>query len=402
MIVKKVKDFGILIHSAIENGWFLFIAATLGIIAANSEYANLYQYYTSSNIEVNFAHHSIEISVTHWINEFLMSIFFLMVGMEIKREVVDGHLASSDQRLLPIAGAVGGVIVPVLIYCFFNYNNEIAIRAWATPAATDIAFAIGVIGIFGKGLPVSLRIFLTALAIIDDLIAVLIIAIFYNDSIDIVYVLYIAICLALLFYLNSKEVHSKFLYVAIGCVMWYCFMQSGIHATVAGALLGMFIPINNKNDGACIAEELESSIAPLNSYFILPLFAFANSGVSLDGVSYQDLLHPIVLGTGLGLFFGKQIGVFGICYLLTKFGKARLPANSSYLQFYGVSIICGMGFTMSLFIALLAFANNATYLNEIKLGVLIGSLFSLVVGVIVIMIVKCMKPGIKESSSVLV
>ncbi len=382
MISIRVKNFGILIHSAIENGWLLFIAAALGIFTANSKYAELYHHYISSDFRLIFADYSIGMSMAHWINELLMAFFFLIVGMEVKREVVEGHLSLPAQRALPVIGALGGIIVPVLTYCVFNMHNDIALQAWATPAATDIAFAVGVMGIFGRGLPTSLRVFLTALAIIDDLVSVLIIAIFYSESIHMEYLCYVSVCIAALFYLNINEISSKFLYLIVGGFMWAFFLQSGIHATVAGAVLGMFIPIRSKK--VPVMAELESGLGPLNYYVILPLFAFVNSGVSFSNFALEDLLHPIVLGTGLGLFVGKQVGVFAACYMLIKMGKATLPEHSTYAQFYGTSVVCGIGFTMSLFIALLAFANNTVYLNEIKLGIFLGSLISLIVGAIII------------------
>ncbi|MDZ5761956.1 Na+/H+ antiporter NhaA [Candidatus Cyrtobacter comes] len=393
MIAIKVKNFGILIHSAIENGWLLFIAAALGIFTANSKYSELYQHYISSDLKLIFADYSVGMSMANWVNELLMAFFFLIVGMEIKREIVEGRLSSPAQRILPIVGAFGGIVVPVLIYCVFNIHNDTALKAWATPAATDIAFAIGVMGIFGKGIPTSLRVFLTALAIIDDLVSVLIIAIFYNESINIEYLFYISICIALLFYLNRRDVSSKFVYLVIGGFMWSFFLQSGIHATVAGAVLGMLIPIRSKT-GTEVMADLERGLGPLNYYVILPLFAFVNSGLSLSNFSLGDLLHPIVLGTGLGLFFGKQIGIFSACYILIKMGKAKLPEHSTYAQFYGTSVVCGIGFTMSLFIALLAFAHNTTYLNEIKLGIMLGSLASLIIGAIIISITGTRKSSV--------
>lgn len=380
MLPKKLHNFALLFHQSVEKGGLLFMATILAIIIVNSDVAYYYQSIFHEVISLNFGQYSFGLTAHAWINEFLMTIFFFVVGMDIKRELVDGHLSRADQRVLPVVAAAGGVIVPLLVYYFFNKGDPENMKAWAVPAATDIAFALGVFALAGRGLPIALRVFLTALAIIDDLIAVLIIAIFYTDKIYMENILYMMICLAILFLLNNRKVDKVICYMCIGLVMWYFALYSGIHATISGVLLGLLIPLRRK-DGSLLISDLEKMFHPIISYFILPLFAFANSGIQIGEFSFSVLTNTMVLGIAMGLFIGKQIGIFGTVYALVKTKIVALPLGSTLFQFYGISVICGIGFTMSLFIGILAFDSHlGNLLDMTKLGVLFGSLLSLIFG----------------------
>ena len=387
MLPQRLRNFAVFFHQAAEKGIILLVAAACSIIMANSkELHHFYHDFLHTQVVIAFGQSALDMSLHHWVNDFLMAIFFFQVGMEIKRELVEGHLSTAKQRILPVIAAIGGVVVPVLIYVAFNYSDSVTSRGWAIPAATDIAFALGMLALFGKGLPTSLRIFLTALAIIDDLMAVIIIALFYTDSLSFKYLLYIVLCMSLLFSMNKMRIVSIPAYLIVGLVMWYFFLQSGVHATVAGVMLGLTIPLNIKEADTNYAplKKLERALHPLVSYLILPIFAFVNSGVDLHGMNIGTFLHPVSIGIILGLVVGKQLGVFAATYLSVVSGMAKLPENTNYMQFYGVAILCGIGFTMSLFIGNLSFEANASYLTQVKVGVLSGSLISAILGALVI------------------
>lgn len=381
MFKRRIRQLSILFNQAAEKGIFLIVAALLGAVLANSDqFAGLYEGLLNTYVSVGFGYGNFSFSFLHFINDFLMAIFFLLIGMEIKKEIVDGHLATWRQRVLPLVAATGGMVVPIAIYAAFNYNSSAAMKGWAIPGATDIAFALGMLALFGRGLPISLRVFLTALAIIDDLFAVVIIALFYSNDISNYYLGLAFILIGLLFLFNRMEVFSLLIYMAAGIFLWYFFYKSGVHATVGGVILGFLIPIGDGNISPL--KHLETCLEKFVAFIILPLFAFANCGIELNGGIAFD--NRIVLGVAFGLLFGKQIGVMVSSYFSVHFGFAHLPKNASWLQFYGVSILCGIGFTMSLFIGLLAFEQNPGELNYAKLGIVIGSLFSALIAAFIL------------------
>jgi Na+:H+ antiporter, NhaA family len=355
--------------SEATGGLILIFAAIAALIIANSGLAPTY----FNTLQFHF----VGLSILHWINDGLMALFFLLVGLEIKREMFEGQLATWHLRSLPCIAALGGMIVPALIYLAFNKNSPTTINGWAVPVATDIAFALGVIAIAGKNVPASLKVFLTALAIIDDLGAIIIIALFYTSNLAMLYLASAAAILALLITLNRMKIQHLIPYLGLGCLLWYFTLKSGIHPSIAGVSLALTIPLKN------LSEKLEHSLQPYVAFIIIPIFGFANSGLSLSGIQPSALLNSVPLGIALGLFFGKQIGIFGFSYAVVKLKIAHRPAHCTWIQFYGVSLICGIGFTMSLFIGNLAFASPALQ-DSTKLGVLIGSILSAVLGWLVL------------------
>lgn len=373
------------LHAFFESGGaagvLLVLAAANALIIANSPLGLLY----FKVLETKVA----GLSVLHWINDALMALFFLLVGLEIKREFIEGQLATWSRRALPAFAALGGMIAPALIYVALARGDAEAIRGWAIPAATDIAFALGVLAILGSRVPVSLKIFLTALAILDDLGAILIIALFYSGDLSLPMLAGAAACLAVLIALNLRDVRALPVYLAIGALLWFFVLKSGIHATLAGVALALTIPLGGHGTESDEPEHsplhtLEHRLHPWSSYFIVPVFGFANAGVSIAGMSPSLLLTPVPLGIMLGLFLGKQIGVFGFAWLAVRLGLGTMPAKANWAQLYGVSLLCGIGFTMSLFIGALAFANNAALNDATKIGVLAGSALSAVIGYIVL------------------
>jgi NhaA family Na+:H+ antiporter len=328
------------------------------------------------------------LSIQHWINDALMATFFLLVGLEIKREFITGQLSNWPRRILPGLAALGGMAVPGLIYVFFNAGSQETLRGWAIPAATDIAFALGVLALLGRRVPVSLKIFLTALAILDDLGAVIIIAIFYTAELNGGALLAAVCVVGVLGLLNVFGYRGLTLYLTLGLILWGFVFMSGVHATLAGVLLALTIPLKSSQRSNDLAEpplaKLEHALHPWIAFLVVPIFGFANAGVSFSGVSDSALLSPVPLGIALGLFVGKQIGVFGFAWLAVRTGLVVLPANATWLQLYGVSLLCGIGFTMSLFIGLLAFPASQLLQDETKIGVLVGSLISGLAGWIVL------------------
>ena len=315
-----------------------------------------------------------------------MAIFFFFVSLEIKREFLQGELSNPKQALLPIIGAVGGMAIPALFYIVVNYSNSATLNGWAIPSATDIAFSLGVLSLLGKRVPVSLKVFLTALAIIDDLGAIVIIAFFYSGNIEIKYLILMLFSVLVLIGLNKFKIKNFLPYLIVGIFLWDFTHQSGIHATIAGVILALTIPHNIKNNKESLLLKLEHGLSPYVAFGIMPIFAFANAGVSLEGLTLQTLLNPVPLGIVLGLFFGKQIGVFALSYISVKLKLADMPNNSSWPAFYAVSILTGIGFTMSLFVGNLAFANNMEYMDGVKIGVLTGSLLSTLFGYFLLLI----------------
>jgi NhaA family Na+:H+ antiporter len=370
-------------------GILLGITAILAIVIENSPLRNIYDYFLSTPVAVQIGSFAIDKPLLLWINDGLMAIFFLLVGLEIKREVVEGQLSSKDQIILPIIAAFGGLTVPAAIYAYFNWGTE-NISGWAIPAATDIAFALGVITLLGKRVPESLKICLVAVAIIDDLAAIIIIALFYTKSLSLLSLGFGALSIIALYIMNRKGVTRIAPYMIVGTLLWACVLKSGVHATLAGVVIALFIPLRAKNDaGKSPAHSLEHGLHPWVAYSILPIFAFANAGVSLRGLSLDILMHPITLGIAFGLFFGKQIGIMLLTAICVLINICKLPKGVSWSQYYAMSLITGIGFTMSLFIGTLAFDNidNQTY---VRLGVIAGSLLSGISGYILLR-VTCKK-----------
>ena len=359
------------------GGLILMASALAALLLANSPWSAAY----FSTLQVKFAGLSIE----HWINDGLMAIFFLLVGLEIKREMLAGQLSSWSQRALPGFAALGGMLLPAFIYIAINWGNSQTIGGWAIPAATDIAFALGVLSLLGKRVPVSLKIFLAALAILDDLGAVLIIALFYTSGLSISMLLASVAVVAVLVVLNRCGVRRLAPYLIAGALLWFFMLQSGIHATLAGVILALCIPMGDpEKKTKSPLVHLEEKLHPWVAFAVVPIFGFANAGVSLAGISPRDLLDPVPLGVTLGLLLGKQLGVFGLAALAIRFGLAKLPEGSNWVQLYGVALLCGIGFTMSLFIGALAFPGAPHLVDEVKVGVLMGSILCAILGVVVL------------------
>jgi len=362
------------------SGLILLISAFIALLWSNSNNSTFYFDILNKYLFIGVNNFGLKLSVLHWINDALMAVFFFVVTLEIKREFLQGELSKPKQALLPIIGAAGGMLVPALIYIFINIKSPETLNGWAIPSATDIAFSLGVLSLLGSRVPISLKIFLTALAIIDDLGAIIIIAFFYSGNLSFVFLLLMLLSFILLIILNKSGIKKFLPYLIIGLFMWYFTFQSGVHATISGVLLATLIPHRiNKRDFSLLLK-LEHSIAPYVAFGIMPLFALANAGVSLNGFSLSSLLSPVPLGILLGLFVGKQIGVFVFSYISIKLKLAEMPNNSNWLSFYGVGILTGIGFTMSLFVGNLAFIDNTQYIDGVKIGVLAGSLLSTLVG----------------------
>jgi len=336
-------------------------------------------------IFVGINNFGLKLSVHHWINDLLMAIFFFFVTLEIKREFIQGELSNLKKAMLPIIAAAGGMIIPALFYIIINFGNSETMNGWAIPSATDIAFSLGILSLLGSRVPISLKIFLTALAIIDDLGAILIIAFFYSGDLSISYLSLILISYILTLLLNKFGVKKISPYLLVGIFMWFFTYKSGIHATIAGVLLASTIPHRIKDKDFSLLIKTEHAISPYVAFMIMPLFAFANAGVSLEGLSLSSLMLPVPLGILLGLFVGKQLGVMLFSFFAVKLGAAQMPDNSSWLSLYGVSILTGIGFTMSLFVGNLAFVDSTQYIDGVKIGVLAGSLLSTIFGYFVLL-----------------
>ena len=368
------------------SGILLLISAVIALYISNSDLSNLYFDTLDKYIFIGINEFGLKLSVLHWINDALMAIFFFFVTLEIKREFLQGELSSLKQAMLPIIGAVGGMLVPALIYIIINIDTPTTLNGWAIPSATDIAFSIGILSLLGSRVPISLKVFLTALAIIDDLGAIVIIAFFYSGDLSIKYLMLILIAFIFLLILNRLSVKRFFPYLIVGLFLWFFTYKSGVHATIAGVLLASVIPHRKKEHDFSLLIKVEHGVSPYVAYFIMPLFAFANAGVSLEGLTLSSLLEPVPLGILLGLFVGKQLGVFIFSYASIKLRLATLPNNSNWLSFYAVGVLTGIGFTMSLFVGNLAFANNMEYMDGVKIGVLAGSLLSTLVGYFLLLI----------------
>ena len=370
------------------SGLLLLIATIIALIASNTNLSDYYFQTLNTHILIGTKNFGLEMSVLHWINDVLMAIFFFVVTLEIKREFLQGELSKPKQALLPIIGAVGGMAVPALIYLIINFETQYTLRGWAIPSATDIAFSIGVLSLLGSRIPLSLKVFLTALAIIDDLGAIIIIAFFYSTDLQYFYLLLILFSFIFLLFLNKIGIKSFLPYLLVGLFLWYFTHGSGIHSTISGVLLAATIPHKNNKKDYSLLLKLEHLLSPYVAYGIMPLFAFANAGVVLNDISINTVMFPVPLGIICGLFFGKQIGVFLFSFLSIKFKLAEMPSNSNWIKFYGVGILTGIGFTMSLFVGNLAFVDYPNDMDGVKIGVLIGSFLSAVVGYFLLLIVS--------------
>jgi len=364
------------------------LAALLAMIVANSPLQHWYALLLDVPVEVRIGALQIAKPLILWINDGLMAVFFFLVGLELKREVLEGELSRPANVLLPALGAVGGVVVPAGIYLLLNHDDTTAMNGWAIPAATDLAFALGILMLLGNRVPASLKIFLVSLAIFDDLAAVLIIAIFYTSDLSATAMLVAGTCLFVLGIMSWRGVSSISPYLWVGLIMWVAVLKSGVHATLAGVVLAAFIPMRDKNEPEnSPLGELEDDLHYLVAFFILPVFAFANSGVSLQGIGIDQMLHPVPLGIAAGLFLGKQAGVFLFCWLAIRLGIARMPDGANWASLYGVSVLCGVGFTMSLFVASLAFESSGTDMHTVfdeRMGIIAGSLASGILGYLVL------------------
>ncbi len=364
------------------SGILLIAAAVIALVLANSPLSGYYEQFLDIPIHIAIGTFEISKPSLLWINDGLMAVFFFLIGLELKREFIEGELSDMRKIALPALGAVGGMVVPALIYLFINRGDELATSGWAIPAATDIAFALGILALLGSRVPPQLKIFLVSLAIFDDVGAIIIIALFYTADLS-MSALYTAMgCLVLLAFINWRGSMASSAYILIGVVMWAALLKSGIHATLAGVLLALFIPI--KKDPLTETSplhQLEHDLHSSVSFVILPLFAFVNAGVTVQGMSMDQILGPVPVGVALGLVLGKQLGVFGLCWLGIKLGITKLPENVSWMQLYGIAILCGVGFTMSMFIGSLAFEGaDSPYLYQDRIGILGGSFIAALLG----------------------
>ena len=379
----RMKTF---IESESAGGIVLALTALVAIVIANSPLAGAYREFVSLRGELRIADPWLVLSkpLSVWVNDLWMAVFFFLVGLEIKRELLVGELSSLRQATLPVVAAVGGMIVPALIYVALNHADPVASRGWAIPMATDIAFALGVVGVLGSRVPASLKVFLTAVAIIDDLGAIAVIGLFYTDQLSLPMLAAAGAGIVVLFALNRARVASIGPYAIVGLVVWVCVLKSGVHATLAGVVTALAIPIADRHGGSPL-ENAEHALHPWVAFLILPTFAFVNAGVSLAGIDAKAMLQGVPLGIAAGLVVGKTIGVFGASWLLIRFTDASLPEGAGWRQVLAVAVLCGIGFTMSLFIGGLAFSGQAVaYDTQVKLGVIAGSLVSAALGVVLL------------------
>lgn len=371
------------------SGILLILAAVLAMLLENSPLSWLYDSLLNTPVEIRVGALHLDKPLLLWINDGLMAIFFMLIGLEVKREFLEGELSRLDQILLPGLGAVGGMLVPAAIYFFLNQDDSVALNGWAIPTATDIAFALGILSLAGNRVPLSLRVFLMALAIFDDLGAVIIIALFYTEGLSMISLIIAAVVLSLLFIINRMNITRLSVYVVLGVVLWIAVLKSGVHATLAGVALGLMIPIRDAhNPDRSPLREVEHGLHQWVAFLIVPLFAFANAGVSLSGLTLESLLEPVPLGIVTGLFLGKQFGIMLFCGVAILLGVARLPGGASWMGFYATSVLCGIGFTMSLFIASLAFEQTSagSVVSGDRLGILMGSGLSTLVGFSLLML----------------
>jgi len=368
------------------GGLLLMLAALLAVISANTPLSGYYSLLLDTPLAIRIGGFEIAKPLLLWINDGLMAVFFFLVGLELKREMLEGELADKKNIILPGIGALGGMLLPAMIYIYFNRSDPIAMQGWAIPTATDIAFALGVLSLLGPRVPTSIKIFLTSLAIFDDIGAIVIIAVFYTAKISMIALLVVLCCIILLFIINRLRIESISLYILIGVVMWAAMLKSGVHATLAGVILAVFIPIrSHERPEYSPLRSLESDLHSVVAFVVLPVFAFANSGIRILGIGVEQILHPVPIGIALGLFVGKQIGVFGLCWIAIRMRLTALPDSMSWQSLYGTAALCGIGFTMSLFIGSLAFEETAVNsLFDERLGIILGSLLSGIIGYLVL------------------
>ena len=376
-------------HEA-SGGILLMLSAVLAMVVANSSLFTFYDAFLGAKLSVTLNGEGLAKPLILWINDGLMAIFFFLVGLELKREITEGKLKNPSDIILPGMAAVGGMAMPALVFLYFNLGNDATVGGWAIPAATDIAFALGVLALVGKGLPSSLKVFLLTLAILDDLGAIIIIALFYTSSLKIDYLFLALIPMAGLLWMNLKGQHRMAPMILLGVIMWFFVLKSGVHATLAGVITAFFIPLKDKW-GKSPLHSLEDALTPYVLYVIIPIFAFANAGVVLSGLSISDMISPLPMGIALGLILGKQIGVFGITYAMVKLKLARMPQGANWLHVYGVACLAGIGFTMSLFIGGLSFA-DPELMNQTRLGVLSGSIVSAILGYTALIVARNRNP----------
>lgn len=378
--MKTIEEF---IQKESAPGILLIFATMLALLFSNTFMYPLYEFFLHIPVEIRIGSLQLDKSLYHWVNDGLMAIFFLLIGLEVKREILEGHLSSLRQIALPSFAAIGGMAVPAAIYLMFNQNNPIAVNGWAIPTATDIAFALGILSLLGNRVPASLKIFLMALAIIDDLGAIVIIAIFYTTDLSTLSIVVALASVVVLIALNMFGVTKKSAYFIVGTILWISVLKSGVHATLAGVALAFTIPLNGTDENKqpiSPLKDIEDGLLFWVMFFILPLFAFVNAGVNVTEISLYQMAGPVPLGIMLGLFVGKQLGVFGFSWVAIKLKWAKLPAGSNWLQLYGVSLLTGIGFTMSLFIVSLAFEDDQIFQYTDKLAILVGSLMSGLIG----------------------
>lgn len=382
MPVKAIQDF---LKLEAASGILLMFAAVAAMVLANSAFAPWYDMLLDVPVQISIGSFEIAKPLLLWINDGLMALFFFLVGLELKREFIEGDLSQPGQITLPAVGAIGGMIVPALCYAALNYNDPEAIRGWAIPTATDIAFALGILSIIGSKVPLQLKVFLTSLAIFDDLGAIIIIALFYTEQLSLTSLVVSAVVLVTLTILNRANVTSTSPYIFFGVVLWIAVLKSGVHATLAGVVLALFIPIKGKPGESSPLKSLEHNLHSMVAFIVLPIFAFANAGINFTNVGLEQVLAPVPLGIILGLLVGKQLGVFGFCFIAIKLGFAQLPERVNWQLLYGAALLCGVGFTMSLFIGSLAFEQTGESLVfQDRLGIVIGSLISGVLGYLLI------------------
>lgn len=366
------------------GGIVLVLATVVAMVVANSVLSNSYLAWLDTHLQLGFGHLSLDKSVSHWINDGLMVVFFLVVGLELKREIVEGQFANRANITLPVIGAIGGMAIPMLIYATINWGNPAAMYGTAIPAATDIAFALGILSLLGSRVPMALKMLLLAIAVADDLGAIIIIAIFYTEQLSMVGLVSAGALIGILLTLNRFKVRNVWIYLFFGVLLWLAVLNSGVHATIAGVILGLLMPLGKgERDG--ISEKLLHTLHPWVAFVILPIFAFANAGVPVAGLTVTNLLEPVPLGIAAGLFFGKQIGVFGFIWLCIKLGMAKLDASINWAGLFGMATLCGIGFTMSLFVGSLSFdASHAEYLLTHRLGILSGSFMAAITGYVIL------------------
>ena len=361
-------------------GLVLIFVTFIALVLKNTGLSEFYDAFLNTPVEIRFGGLHIDKPLLLWINDGLIAVFFLLIGLEVKRELLEGHLSSISQVILPGVAAIGGMVVPAAVYLYFVGLDSTGTQGWAIPTATDIAFALGVLSLLGKRVPVSLKIFLMALAIIDDLCAIVIIALFYTAELSTLSITIAAAALSGLIVMNRLGVTRKAAYVLVGVVLWVSVLKSGVHATLAGVALAFTIPLTTKGSDKSMLKTMEHDLHYWVAFFILPLFAFVNAGVDFRNISADQILTPVPMGIAFGLFVGKQIGVFGFSFIAIKLGLAKLPDSSNYRQLYGVSVLTGIGFTMSLFVNSLAFTDPTQFMFADKLAILVGSCLSGLVG----------------------